>query len=65
MFLLLSYFLLFFTVNRKDEDYEATRLHFDNLVLRYGKPVIILNLIKVCSLVVALQRFLLFVKYEK
>ncbi|XP_074591509.1 phosphoinositide phosphatase SAC2-like [Curcuma longa] len=33
-------------LHRKDEDYEATRLHFDNLVLRYGKPVIILNLIK-------------------
>ncbi|THU47197.1 hypothetical protein C4D60_Mb09t12980 [Musa balbisiana] len=33
-------------VHRKDTDYEATRLHFENLVKRYGNPIIILNLIK-------------------
>ncbi|XP_047162733.1 phosphoinositide phosphatase SAC2-like isoform X1 [Vigna umbellata] len=33
-------------LSRKDSTYEATRLHFDNLVKRYGKPIIILNLIK-------------------
>ncbi|CAK9144660.1 unnamed protein product [Ilex paraguariensis] len=31
---------------KKDHKYEATRLHFENLVKRYGNPVIILNLIK-------------------
>ncbi|KAJ1687271.1 hypothetical protein LUZ63_018661 [Rhynchospora breviuscula] len=30
----------------KDEEYKATRLHFDNLIMRYGHPIIILNLIK-------------------
>ncbi|XP_026441366.1 phosphoinositide phosphatase SAC2-like, partial [Papaver somniferum] len=30
----------------RDENYKATRLHFDNLVTRYGNPIIILNLIK-------------------
>ena len=34
-------------VSRKDNNYEATRLHFENLVKRYGNPIIILNLIKV------------------
>ncbi|KAG8097113.1 hypothetical protein GUJ93_ZPchr0013g35848 [Zizania palustris] len=29
-----------------DLDYKATRLHFENLALRYGDPIIILNLIK-------------------
>ncbi|URD91941.1 SAC domain containing protein [Musa troglodytarum] len=33
-------------VHRKDKDYEATQLHFENLVKRYGNPIIILNLIK-------------------
>ncbi|CAA0821172.1 Phosphoinositide phosphatase SAC2 [Striga hermonthica] len=33
-------------LSRKDEKYEATKLHFDNLVKRYGNPIIILNLIK-------------------
>ncbi|XP_047307424.1 phosphoinositide phosphatase SAC2 isoform X2 [Impatiens glandulifera] len=33
-------------LSRKDLNYEATRLHFENLVKRYGKPIIILNLIK-------------------
>ncbi|XP_020593025.1 phosphoinositide phosphatase SAC3-like isoform X2 [Phalaenopsis equestris] len=33
-------------LRKKDKDYEATRLHFENLVNRYGNPIIILNLIK-------------------
>ncbi|KAJ4837545.1 suppressor of actin mutation [Turnera subulata] len=33
-------------LSRKDHTYEATRLHFENLVKRYGNPIIILNLIK-------------------
>ncbi|XP_039119787.1 phosphoinositide phosphatase SAC2-like isoform X1 [Dioscorea cayenensis subsp. rotundata] len=31
---------------QKDRNYKATRLHFENLVKRYGNPIIILNLIK-------------------
>ncbi|KAG8073715.1 hypothetical protein GUJ93_ZPchr0006g44699 [Zizania palustris] len=31
---------------KPDLDYKATRLHFENLALRYGDPIIILNLIK-------------------
>ncbi|KAJ3673671.1 hypothetical protein LUZ60_005663 [Juncus effusus] len=30
----------------KDLEYTATRRHFDNLVARYGNPIVILNLIK-------------------
>ncbi|KAL3535476.1 hypothetical protein ACH5RR_003937 [Cinchona calisaya] len=33
-------------LSKKDQRYEATRLHFQNLVSRYGRPIIILNLIK-------------------
>ncbi|PON62552.1 Phosphoinositide phosphatase SACs [Trema orientale] len=33
-------------LSKKDLNYEATRLHFENLVKRYGNPIIILNLIK-------------------
>ncbi|XVE88570.1 hypothetical protein DITRI_Ditri19aG0079800 [Diplodiscus trichospermus] len=33
-------------LSKKDPNYEATRLHFENLVRRYGNPIIILNLIK-------------------
>ncbi|CAB89043.1 putative protein [Arabidopsis thaliana] len=33
-------------LSKKEPNYEATRLHFDNLVERYGNPIIILNLIK-------------------
>ncbi|KAJ1408292.1 SAC domain [Sesbania bispinosa] len=33
-------------LSRKDSSFEATRLHFENLVKRYGNPIIILNLIK-------------------
>lgn len=34
-------------MHQKGENYEATRLHFENLRRRYGDPIIILNLIKV------------------
>ncbi|XP_057981924.1 phosphoinositide phosphatase SAC2-like isoform X2 [Malania oleifera] len=34
------------TLSKKDHNYNATRLHFENLVKRYGNPIIILNLIK-------------------
>ncbi|KAL8466407.1 hypothetical protein ACS0TY_035489 [Phlomoides rotata] len=34
------------TLSKKDENYEATKLHFENLAKRYGNPIIILNLIK-------------------
>ncbi|KDP33975.1 hypothetical protein JCGZ_07546 [Jatropha curcas] len=33
-------------LSKTDQNYEATRLHFKNLVNRYGNPIIILNLIK-------------------
>ncbi|KAM7471900.1 hypothetical protein LguiA_010083 [Lonicera macranthoides] len=33
-------------LSKKDHKYGATRLHFENLVKRYGNPIIILNLIK-------------------
>lgn len=33
-------------LSKKDQNYEATRLHFENLAQRYGNPIIILNLIK-------------------
>ncbi|KAJ0261280.1 Phosphoinositide phosphatase SAC4 [Hirschfeldia incana] len=33
-------------LSKRDLNYEATRLHFENLVERYGIPIIILNLIK-------------------
>jgi hypothetical protein len=33
-------------LHQKGENYEATRLHFENLRRRYGDPIIILNLIK-------------------
>ncbi|XP_052158492.1 phosphoinositide phosphatase SAC3-like [Oryza glaberrima] len=33
-------------LHEKDKNYEATRLHFENLRIRYGNPIIILNLIK-------------------
>ncbi|CAA6668284.1 unnamed protein product [Spirodela intermedia] len=35
-----------FFVHRYDPTYEATKLHFEDLVKRYGNPIIILNLIK-------------------
>ncbi|AQL01366.1 Phosphoinositide phosphatase SAC2 [Zea mays] len=38
--------LFFLAVHEKDKNYEATRLHFENLRKRYGNPIIILNLIK-------------------
>ncbi|KAK7347920.1 hypothetical protein VNO80_22463 [Phaseolus coccineus] len=33
-------------LSKRDQNYQATRLHFENLVKRYGNPIIILNLIK-------------------
>lgn len=36
-------------MSKKDQNYEATRLHFENLAKRYGNPIIILNLIKVIA----------------
>ncbi|CAN6239230.1 unnamed protein product [Urochloa humidicola] len=33
-------------LHEMDKDYEATKLHFENLRARYGNPIIILNLIK-------------------
>ncbi|TYH16833.1 hypothetical protein ES288_A05G146800v1 [Gossypium darwinii] len=36
-------------LSEKDPNYEATRLHFEDLVRRYGNPIIILNLIKRCE----------------
>ncbi|KAL9256002.1 Phosphoinositide phosphatase SAC2-like protein [Drosera capensis] len=33
-------------LSNEDRNYEATLLHFQNLVARYGNPIIILNLIK-------------------
>jgi hypothetical protein len=33
-------------LSKRDLNYEATRVHFENLVERYGVPIIILNLIK-------------------
>ncbi|XP_014501016.1 phosphoinositide phosphatase SAC3 isoform X2 [Vigna radiata var. radiata] len=33
-------------LSKKDQNYQATKLHFENLVKRYGNPIIILNLIK-------------------
>jgi hypothetical protein len=35
-------------VNLVDPYYSAAALHFDNLFQRYGGPVYVLNLIKVC-----------------
>ncbi|XP_030467303.2 phosphoinositide phosphatase SAC2-like [Syzygium oleosum] len=34
------------TLSKRDPNYAATKLHFENLVKRYGNPIIILNLIK-------------------
>lgn len=31
----------------EQHNYKATRLHFKNLVKRYGKPIVILSLLKV------------------
>ncbi|XP_039033926.1 phosphoinositide phosphatase SAC2-like isoform X2 [Hibiscus syriacus] len=36
-------------LSQKDPNYEATKLHFENLARRYGNPIIILNLIKRCE----------------
>jgi hypothetical protein len=34
-------------VQKYDPTYQATKLHFEDLVKRYGSPIIVLNLIKV------------------
>ncbi|KAJ0244769.1 SAC domain-containing protein [Hirschfeldia incana] len=34
------------TLSAKDPNFEATRLHFENLARRYGNPIVVLNLIK-------------------
>ncbi|KAL4329265.1 hypothetical protein AHAS_Ahas13G0282800 [Arachis hypogaea] len=39
-------FVVHIRVSKKDNTFKATRLHFENLVKRYGNPIIILNLIK-------------------
>lgn len=36
------------TVNLVDPFFSAAALHFDDLFQRYGAPVIVLNLVKVC-----------------
>lgn len=65
-----------FPVSKRDQTNEATRLHFEHLVKRYGNSIIILNLIKVggiynacfCTIVFNLVQFLLIslhVKYLK
>lgn len=43
-------------VQRYDPTYEATKLHFEDLARRYGNPIIVLNLIKVCTHFVGLPR---------
>lgn len=45
--MLTAHFGDFSLVSKKDHNFEATRLHFENLIKRYGNPIIILNLIKV------------------
>lgn len=35
-------------VNLVDPFFSAAALHFDDLFQRYGAPVIVLNLVKVC-----------------
>ncbi|KAJ0674021.1 putative SAC domain, polyphosphoinositide phosphatase Fig4 [Helianthus annuus] len=42
-------------LSKKDPKYDATRLHFENLTKRYGNPIIILNLIKVKTVLHVMQ----------
>ena len=42
------------SVQRYDPTYESTKMHFEDLVNRYGNPIIVLNLIKVSFLLNAL-----------
>ena len=37
-------------VNRVDPFFSAAALHFDDLFARYGSPIYVLNLVKVCGL---------------
>ena len=46
-FHLFSWLLFWFPVAAEQHNYEATRRHFENLVKRYGKPIVILSLLKV------------------
>ena len=39
--------VVFFSVQKNDPTYEATKLHFQNLVERYGNQIFVLNLVKV------------------
>lgn len=43
----LANFTFEYPVSKKDPEYEATQLHFENLSRRYGNPIVILDLIKV------------------
>ena len=43
-------------VNLIDPFYSATALHFDDLLERYGTPVYVLNLVKVCQIVHVVYR---------
>jgi len=59
-------------VQRYDPTYQATKLHFEDLVKRYGSPIIVLNLIKVIfrfifvlNVFETLVRFLLIVAFLK
>ena len=38
-----------FEVNLIDPFFSAAALHFDHMFMRYGTPVIVLNLVKVCQ----------------
>lgn len=45
-------FIVFdFSVQRYDPTYQATKLHFEDLAERYGNPIIVLNLIKVHTMI--------------
>ncbi|KAE8710454.1 Phosphoinositide phosphatase SAC4 [Hibiscus syriacus] len=50
-------------LSKKDQNYEATRLHFENLVERYGNPIIILNLIKASFYNISLDCFRVFLQH--
>ncbi|KAL2496499.1 putative phosphoinositide phosphatase SAC3 [Forsythia ovata] len=45
-------------LSKRDQHYGVTRLHFENLVERYGKPVVVLNLIKAATFALTLIGFL-------
>ena len=41
-------FIFFIVVDRADPYFTATAKHFNSLMSRYGAPLVILNLVKVC-----------------